>query len=609
MSASLSATHQAWLDAFVAAHGRAPRVLHVGNVANNAFNNAKVLNGVGIESDVVCYDYYHIMGCPEWEEAEFDVRCIDQMKPRWYQVDLKGYQRPPWFAQGPMPLCIEYLAARRSGEADKASELWHELLVASGVMPPPSASAPAALPIDPAEAPVVTAGVTPQQAADLDRLDGLGLPPPVLRLARIGRSVFLAPPGVTWARVVRMVNRIGHRFLPSVFPGAQAAAMPTVMEVQEAPQVAATTSIERPVDPRFQALIAAFKSHFPNRTDALTAEDLVPYGSCRAEWQALCAHYDLVIGYSTDGIYPLIADKRPYIAFEHGTIRDIPFESTSQGRVAALTYAECDAIFMTNADSLPQARRLNGNRIIKGLHGFNWPNMQRRMGQVKPADLQALYGLPGGLKTFLGPARQHWKDGPSSWHKGNDRIVRSAKALTADHEGKFKVILVAWGAEVEATRQLVAELGVEDHILWIDPVPKAELWALYMAVDCVLDQFVLTCIGGVTMEAIALGSPIITALDEATMAEFYGESIPLLNGQTIEQITAAMAEVIEGTPRARAAGQRSREWFHSYHTGDVVMAKLLEAITGVLPLPPAQDASLQGGRPLHVQRPPMGMAA
>ncbi len=593
MAAKLTERHQAWLDAFVAAHGRAPRVLHVGNVANNAFNNAKVLNEAGIDSDVVCYDYYHIMGCPEWEDADCDVRGIDQMKPQWYRVDLQGYQRPNWFAQGPMGLCLAYLQARRGPEPARAEPLWQELLVASGVVPPPPDKQTECLPDS--NLPVAQ----PALAANSDPLDRLGLPPVVLRLARICRSVVTAPSSLTWMRSKRMVRRIGRRLAPwavSAGPIPTAMAADTVSGPEQTPIAVRAEPQSQPVNPHLEALITAFADLFPDRPDQLSREDLLPYGGCREEWARLCALYDLVIGYSTDGIYPLLADKRPYIAFEHGTIRDIPFAPTGQGRVAALTYAQSDAVFMTNADSLPQARRLHAKRIIKGLHGFNWPNMQRRLAQVKRADLQALFGLAPGIKTFIAPARQQWRDGPVTWQKGNDRIVRAVHLLAQRYAGQFKVILVAWGGEVELTRQLIAELGVESHVLWIDPVPKADLWALYLATDCVLDQFILTCIGGVTMEALALGTPIITALDDATMTEFYGETIPLLNAQTVDEIATAMAEVIEGTPRARAAGQRSHGWFHAHHTGDVVLDKLLEAICAVVPVPsdPAPVPSAAG---------------
>ena len=104
-----------WLDAFRAEHGRPPRVLHVGNIANNAYNNAKLLREAGLDCDVLCHDYYHIMGCPEWEDADFDGPVGDHFRPQWKDLDLHGYRRPAWFAQGPLWSSLRYLIARREG--------------------------------------------------------------------------------------------------------------------------------------------------------------------------------------------------------------------------------------------------------------------------------------------------------------------------------------------------------------------------------------------------------------------------------------------------------------------------------------------------------------
>jgi hypothetical protein len=52
--------------------GRPLRVLHLGNIANNAFNNAWIQRQRGIDAYVVPYENYHIMSCPEWKEATFE---------------------------------------------------------------------------------------------------------------------------------------------------------------------------------------------------------------------------------------------------------------------------------------------------------------------------------------------------------------------------------------------------------------------------------------------------------------------------------------------------------------------------------------------------------
>ena len=84
-------------------------ILHVGNIANNAYLNSKFLREIGIKSDVLCYDYYHIMGCPEWEDAKIIGDHGNDFNPDWEKVDLNGFKRPNWFFQN----SLEEIAQQR----------------------------------------------------------------------------------------------------------------------------------------------------------------------------------------------------------------------------------------------------------------------------------------------------------------------------------------------------------------------------------------------------------------------------------------------------------------------------------------------------------------
>lgn len=107
---------------------RIPRVLFIGNIANNAYYNAKFLRrSEAAEVDVLCYDDYWIMSSPEWEEADFDGEVGHHYYPNWHQVDLKGYKRPTWFAQGTFRTAVQYLTAYRRGNPVQANRLWADL--------------------------------------------------------------------------------------------------------------------------------------------------------------------------------------------------------------------------------------------------------------------------------------------------------------------------------------------------------------------------------------------------------------------------------------------------------------------------------------------------
>ena len=113
-----------WLRDFEARHGRKLRVLHVGNIYNNAYLAAKFLRRAGVDADVLCYDYYHIMGTPEWEELDIQHDWHDDYRPRFAREDIDDYRRPDWFVQGPLKLCAAYLIARNGGDRQEAVRLW-----------------------------------------------------------------------------------------------------------------------------------------------------------------------------------------------------------------------------------------------------------------------------------------------------------------------------------------------------------------------------------------------------------------------------------------------------------------------------------------------------
>ena len=113
----------AFIEQFERVRGRPLRVLHIGNIANNAYHNASIQRRFGIEADTICYNYYHIMGCPEWEVASFDGR-IDSLFPDWWATELDGWQRPDWFVQGPVGESLSYLRAKNAGDKEAACYFW-----------------------------------------------------------------------------------------------------------------------------------------------------------------------------------------------------------------------------------------------------------------------------------------------------------------------------------------------------------------------------------------------------------------------------------------------------------------------------------------------------
>ena len=518
LSSAIPPGHAEWLGAFTARNGRPPAVLHIGNIGNNAYILSKALNAAGIDSDVLCHESYHIMGCPEWEEAEFIGDIGDQFYPAWENVDLRGFNRPRWFVQGPTKDCLGYLIARRSGDVSVANRQWDKLNQARR-----------------------------RQCA----------------AARLQQQNFCASLLIRWySRGCRFSSRWFSRLknLPRRLLFPQVQKKPTISE-------------------RIDDLMVRYRQACPERQDLLTQADFPIDASNFDLWREALTGYDLVVGYSTDGIYPLIVE-RPYFAFEHGTIRSIPFEKTGQGRLCSLTYRMARHTFITNADNNIAAMKLGIPRYGFLPHPLN----EQKVDEAAAATLRR--ELCEQLKSdflILHPARQHWtSERHPSWEKGNDYFIEGFARFVHEQCPKAGAIFVNWGQTLEASRSLLTKLGVSDRVLWIEPQANRRLLTYIKATDALADQFFLGSFGGIMPKALRLGRPCLIALDEERHRWCFPEMPPVINARTPAEIHAGLSRLYLDQDFARSFETAGPRWYNTYHSLNLVTTRFLDEMRTVV---------------------------
>lgn len=490
----LNDRHREAIDRFHILNGRKIRVLAIGNIANNAFKNALILRRSGVDCDVLCYDYYHVMGCPEWECAEFSTTGLDFDRPVWRDLDLGGYERPRWFVQGHLSTCLSYLQAYCTGDAAQ---------------------------------------------------DAL------------------------WTKLQDEIN-------------AEANAAPDVPLASDWGQPAA-----------LRRLAYLFASYFPDRASDYSTEALeLGYSGfllLARKWRSVFAHYDAVIGYATDGLYPLLFHKRPYICFEHGTIRTFPFERTALGQVCAVTYAHANDVLITNCDNIVAAQKL-GLRSYRFVPHALIEEVPADAGASLRADLLERYDADF---IVFHPSRQHWSDERNlNWEKGNDVLIKGFAAFLQNHRPKALLIMVAWGQTVESSKALVASLDIADRVVWIEPQTVLVVGRYICASDALADQFMIGAWGAIMPHGLMLGCPTLMYLDEAVHRWCFPEMPPVLNVRTPQGVESALASLLDAATagRFRAEGPL---WYQRYHSESVVRARLLDSLfTSLEPSPDRRNEIL-----------------
>ena len=494
------------------------KTAHSGNIANNAYLIAKFLRRLGEDAHAYHFRHEFIMGHPEWEDADFVGDLEPFSPPDWNTIEFtNGFTRPDW---------VHYL----SGQVDPY------------VLPPNAPAGPVAK--------MMEATYGDQSAPSPGGLIGH------LRrtMATLGRrySALMRQGQRTNAEEVevRLLNlmRVAHLWITAVRVETGLALTPALRAVKAEIQ-----------------LINA-DSRIVTTGGSVGIRDL-HHAPNWPSYRSLSRDHQLVQFYGLEAIKGvLVPPTIPFVAFEHSTMRTLPFENTVQGRLLNLAYRTADACVITNPDVVSSARRLGLKDYRFIPHPIDETKYAPPPNGTETALRRELRQATGAELLFLCPTRHEWSNAFDS--KRSDRVLRAFAAYTQnpDHP-RAALILCRWGRDVRASESLIEELGITSHVVWKAPMHKIRLRDHYQACDVVLDQFheAVGTFGTVTAEGLSCALPVIMYFNPGVHEWCLPEMPPIQSALTEDEIAARLSELAMDTPRRHAIGRASREWIIRWH--------------------------------------------
>jgi hypothetical protein len=258
--------------------------------------------------------------------------------------------------------------------------------------------------------------------------------------------------------------------------------------------------------------------------------------------------------------------KKPYFCFEHGTIREIPYENSVQGCLTALAYRKAKYSFITNIDCIESAKYLCGENF----HYINHVYDECRKPQMHLVQQMREFWLKKLKVDFIifHPTRQDWvKNGGGFADKANDELLNAFFEL---RKLKINVGLVCceWGSDIVATKEFIGSNNCTEKVGWIEPMGVVRFEAMCQAADIVADQFKLGAIGGVAYKCMAVGGVLLTYLDLSLMKAVYSEAPPVINAKYSIDIVNSLSECFSKPSLMDEVGKKSKEWMSKYHSAD-----------------------------------------
>jgi glycosyltransferase involved in cell wall biosynthesis len=180
--------------------------------------------------------------------------------------------------------------------------------------------------------------------------------------------------------------------------------------------------------------------------------------------------------------------------------------------------------------------------------------------------LQPLYSGEGPLR-FFHPSNLDWGIQDPGLHrrstKGNDRFIRAfARAVNEGLDATC--VILDRGPDRAEARSLVEMMGMNERFSWKEHMTKEALLEEMGNAHVVVDQFDVGALGGIAIEAMSLGKPVITYVKESCARLIYHTMPPLLNCHGEDEIYGVIMRCNERLFLEKC-GIDARSWALSNH--------------------------------------------
>ncbi len=540
------------------------KVLHVGNILNNGYLHCRYLRKRGVDADCLNVDYRHCQGQPEWAEVYLN-ETVDEFNPDWSKCDLKGFKRPEWFFDLTLRELANYSKLEQSDDGPNGG-LSNQQRAGRNALSDHLVSLP---PFEP----YIYRPISGNVLGYAKRILG---PNTRQFLRQVERQVRLVEPGV---RILNhRVRQIRHLIKSKEL--SKSLALYALYKAQRIKQRLDIKICNAKHHSRLESIRREYRKFYPDRTEPLSINDILEWMPRSIAHSDFLKQYDLIQAYALDPIYVMLGSPgQPFICYEHGTMRDFPFEDSARGRLYSLALKKAKKIIITNADCNLSAERLGLDNYVFIPHIIDDELLKPDESPIR----EQIVRETGSEFIFVAPSRHHWKHCPAglenSWFKRNDIMIRALGKLFANNPDlRAHVVFFEWGQEVDLSKELIAQCGFSDKVRWVPIQSKPAMKDYYCAADVILDQFNdgIGTFGAVVPESMACAKPVILNYKEHLHYWCYPQLPPVINAPDSVSIEMELLKLVKNREYRLTVGEEGRKWFEKYHSSKVVIDRMTD---------------------------------
>lgn len=478
------------------------KILFIGNIANNSFLIAELLNSQGIHVDVMCDDYFHCMAYPEWENIAFGVDQHSQIKIDKSKLN-KNYERPKWFAQGNRDTVLNYLISKNNGDTEESILNW-QLLENQNFI---------------------------SQSLNLSEISTTQINVPALNHSENPKKVRIN-------RLLKYMTLLNITHLKTNF----------FQVVKRLLQATFTSKL-------FEKFLVLNIPFF-----LLRRLVKVFYGEKTVEKiKLLTSFYDEIILFGPSAIWAAVLPTVKIRFFEHGTIRYANEKHDLFAKILSRVYKRAEFVFITNGDVYSYLHAIPRAQVVPTIHPikFRMELEKIKSENILSNEIKDWESIKRAGYLFC-PVRQDWDV------KGIDFYVKNLDKI-CEMFPNIIIVLTKWGNDLEKAINLINGKFYADRIRWINTYSRPVLAVLMQHSILVLDQTALPHFGSTAPQALAMGAPVVAKYDPASTSYIFEVPAPIFSIETVEDLLHAISYYLEPSVRIKHS-ELAVNWVEKYHS-------------------------------------------
>lgn len=169
---------------------------------------------------------------------------------------------------------------------------------------------------------------------------------------------------------------------------------------------------------------------------------------------------------------------------------------------------------------------------------------------------------------ILNGARISWVPDPQRGFcaqdlKGTDILLRGFAAY-CERGGQGELRLFRKSQDVESAVALCDQLGIGERVVWLPEMPLAEFHTEMRRADLVCDQLAGSFPGMVTMDAYALGRPVLANFRNEVFGRHFAEPLPGYQATTPDEVAEHLLRLDADRDSLKVMGKHSRKFAEHY---------------------------------------------